>query len=65
MGAKRVSKDPESKQIIDKANKIKHGQWGQRSQPGTRMDWIPSVKEATTLVWTDESAAERKREHGQ
>ncbi len=25
----------------------------------------PSVKEATTLVWTDESAAVRKREHGQ
>ncbi len=43
MGAKRVSKDPESKQIIDKANKIKHEQWGQRSQPGTRMNWNPPV----------------------
>ena len=25
----------------------------------------PSVKEATTLVWADESAAESKMEHGQ
>ncbi len=53
MGAEHVSKHPEeSKQILDKANKMEHGQWDQRSQPGTRMNWTPSVKEATTLVWS-------------
>src|SRR5260221_14635731 len=56
-------KHTEIKQIIDKANKIKHGQWGQRSQPGTRMNWIPSVKEATKLVWTDKYTPKRRREH--
>ena len=44
-GAERVSKHPEeSKQILDKANKMEHGQWGQRSQPGTHMNWTPSVR---------------------
>src|SRR5258708_39337013 len=65
-GAKNTSVNTrESKQIIDEANKIKHGQWGQRSQPGTRMNWIPAVGEATTLECSAESASEPKRDNGQ
>src|SRR5260221_353746 len=39
----------------NKSVRVKGGRWKHRSRPGTLMNWSSNVKEAATIVETDES----------